>query len=346
MEAFNTMNPRINITVSVLRNPKSLKEYDEAGALQTDLARMYTAGASYSIYPLDSNGRMKKPNNVANSVSWNKGNSEFKNENRAQVFYRGELYYYDKVANTFHESQSSPAITDAALLEELKYNMRIMNLTPTEQTPTTNIFVLNAGEHPEVVQVNRNSYKIKKLSEEEAKDYLAELKAKEEAKKRAEAAKEEVKKQIEEAPALDLGLEFDINPDTGEAEVSEQQETKPEQKEKIEVEEEPSAEEQRSRETYENRSVENSSKYKATSATQTFKQLSKNKKYKARVLDIVSKIPNSPLKFGDKGKILAGTTEEITEFLRGLNMEVDAIGTSETDIEAWIQTLENCRQII
>ena len=95
-----------------------------------------------------------------------------------------------------------------------------------------------------------------------------------------------------------------FNPDTGEAEISERQETKPEQKEKIEVEEEPPAEEQRSRETYENRSVENSSRYKATSATQTFKQLSKNKKYKARVLDIVSKITNFPLKYGDKGKIL------------------------------------------
>jgi hypothetical protein len=44
MEAFVDMNPRVNITASVLQSPVMLQQYDEAGALQTDIARLVTGG--------------------------------------------------------------------------------------------------------------------------------------------------------------------------------------------------------------------------------------------------------------------------------------------------------------
>ena len=122
----------------------------------------------------------------------------------------------------------------------------------------------------------------------------------------------------------------------------EEQEAQPEKKEEIEVEEEPPAEEHRSRETYADKSVESSAEYKATSSTQTFKQLSKNKKYKSAVFEAISKMPDSPVKFNEKGKLAPVTTEEIENYLKSMKIPIDAIGTSDTDIQAWLHTLE-CR---
>ena len=108
------------------------------------------------------------------------------------------------------------------------------------------------------------------------------------------------------------------------------------------MEEEPPAEEHRSRETYADKSVESSAEYKATSSTQTFKQLSKNKKYKSAVFEAISKMPDSPVKFNEKGKLAPVTTEEIENYLKSMKIPIDAIGTSDTDIQAWLHTLE-CR---
>jgi hypothetical protein len=35
--------------------------------------------------------------------------------------------------------------------------------------------------------------------------------------------------------------------------------------------------------------------------------------------------------------------DELEKFLRSKNVEVDAIGTSETDIKVWLDTIEHCR---
>ena len=341
MEAFREMNPRINITAAVLRNPTTLKEYDEAGALQTDLGRLYTGGSAYSIYPVDMQGNMIVPADVENSVTWTKGNSEYRDSNRAQVAYQGKYYYFDKINNTFHEAQGSPAITDAALLEELKYNMQVMNLAPTEQTTDTNIYVLKEGEHPEIVKENRNSHKIEKMSEEEAKNYLTELEKKKAIEERAKAAEEENEKELDrsvERPALDLGIDYGINPETGELDVN-QQETQEEEKKEVE---EDSAVKHKDRDYYADKSIDESSQYKPTSAVQTFKQLSKNKKYKARLLERISKMEGSPIKFSENGKINAVKSEAIEEYLKNKGVPLNNIGTSEADIEAWIHTYLIC----
>ena len=341
IEAFREMNPRINITAAVLRNPTTLKEYDEAGALQTDLGRLYTGGSAYSIYPVDMQGNMIVPADVENSVTWTKGNSEYRDSNRAQVAYQGKYYYFDKINNTFHEAQGSPAITDAALLEELKYNMQVMNLAPTEQTTDTNIYVLKEGEHPEIVKENRNSHKIEKMSEEEAKNYLTELEKKKAAEERAKAAEEENEKELDrsvERPALDLGIDYGINPETGELDVN-QQETQEEEKKEVE---EDSSVEHRDRDYYADKSIDESSQYKPTSTVQTFKQLSKNKKYKSRLLELISKMEGSPVKFDSKGKVNAVKPEAIEEYLKNKGVPLNNIGTSEADIEAWIHTYLIC----
>ena len=336
MRSIYEMNPHINITKSVLHSPKTLKMYDEAGVLQTDLARMYAAGASYSIYPVDAQGRMMKTENAPNAVTWSKGRSEFRDGNRALVYYQGHNYYYDSLSNTFHESQNSPAIQDAELLEQLKLNMQVMNLSPTEDRDGTKIYILKEGEHPEIVRENKNSHRITKMTEQEAKEYLAERERQKEEKKRDDAIAKANKEREEERAKYVINEEGEITVE------QEEQEAQPEKKEEIEVEEEPPAEEHRSRETYADKSVESSAEYKATSSTQTFKQLSKNKKYKSAVFEAISKMPDSPVKFNEKGKLAPVTTEEIENYLKSMKIPIDAIGTSDTDIQAWLHTLE-CR---
>ena len=336
MRSIYEMNPHINITKSVLHSPKTLKMYDEAGVLQTDLARMYAAGASYSIYPVDAQGRMMKTENAPNAVTWSRGRSEFRDGNRALVYYQGHNYYYDSLNNTFHESQNSPAIQDADLLEQLKLNMQVMNLSPTEDRDGTKIYILKEGEHPEIVRENKNSHRITKMTEQEAKEYLAERERQKEEKKRDDAIAKANKEREEGRAKYVINEEGEITVE------QEEQEAQPEKKEEIKVEEEPPAEEHRSRETYADKSVESSAEYKATSSTQTFKQLSKNKKYKSAVFEAISKMPDSPVKFNEKGKLAPVTTEEIENYLKSMKIPIDAIGTSDTDIQAWLHTLE-CR---
>lgn len=336
MRSIYEMNPHINITKSVLHSPKTLKMYDEAGVLQTDLARMYAAGASYSIYPVDAQGRMMKTENAPNAVTWSRGRSEFRDGNRALVYYQGHNYYYDSLNNTFHESQNSPAIQDAELLEQLKLNMQVMNLSPTEDRDGTKIYILKEGEHPEIVRENKNSHRITKMTEQEAKEYLAERERQKEEKKRDDAIAKANKEREEGRAKYVINEEGEITVE------QEEQEAQPAKKEEIEVEEEPPAEEHRSRETYADKSVESSAEYKATSSTQTFKQLSKNKKYKSVVFEAISKMPDSPVKFNEKGKLAPVTTEEIENYLKSMKIPIDAIGTSDTDIQAWLHTLE-CR---
>ena len=61
--------------------------------------------------------------------------------------------------------------------------------------------------------------------------------------------------------------------------------------------------------------------------------LVKSKAYRVRVITTIkNKWPQAPTKI-----------TELEQFLRDKNIEVDAIGTSEADVQAWIKTLEDCR---
>ena len=161
------------------------------------------------------------------------------------------------------------------------------------------------------------------------------------AEERAKAAEEENEKELDrsvERPALDLGIDYGINPETGELDVN-QQETQEEEKKEVEKD---SAVKHKDREYYADKSIDESSQYKPTSAVQTFKQLSKNKKYKARLLELISKMEGSPVKFDSKGKVNAVKPEAIEEYLKNKGVLLNNIGTSEADIEAWIHTYLIC----
>lgn len=332
MQNIQDMNPRINITASVLRDIPTFMEYDEAGALMTDAALFGTVGSSYSIYGLDGDGKMIKPETPTNDIPKSSNNSDFKNGDKSQVIFKHQ--YYREANGVF--SLNGGIITDEATLKQLRYNKMILDnqLSPSMTKGVWNYFILSEGENPKAIKVNRNTKEVKESSEEQARELIEKINEKE-AKKLREQKAQEVIKEVGEAENVDLGEDaLSVDPNTGELIQADTQSTSLITEESADEKKvSPTSEKTSNKDDYTHTSSEllNSDEHKA--ATQKFSDLIKDKKYMLRVMKLVRN------KWKDAPKKIA----ELEKFLRDKNVEVDAIGTSENDVEAWIRTIEDCR---
>ena len=354
IEAIQEMNPRVNVTAKVLSNISLLKEYDEAGALRTDAAIFGTAGSSYSIYGLNSRGEMLKPSDPASIVPDSAGKSDFKNGDRSQVVFNHEYYVLEN--DKFY--LNGKEVTDSKIIKQLQYNKRIIDgqLVPIVDKGVWDYYALSTGENPEVIKVDRNTKKVKELSKEEAKGIIEEVAKKKEAEMREEEAKKKNEALIKESKGkeenVDLGLDdtnLKIDPETGEMiqEEPSSSDTTP----SVPVEESSSTipspdstktepgedhktkEEAGERSSIRHKSLEGNPGEHNTGATQKFTDLLRNKTYTKRIITLVrSKWKDAPTK-----------PSEMATFLKSKNVEVDNIGTTKEDIEAWIKTIEDCR---
>ena len=355
IEAIQEMNPRVNVTAKVLSNISLLKEYDEAGALRTDAAIFGTAGSSYSIYGLNSHGEMLKPSDSASVVPDSAGRSDFKNGDRSQVVFNHEYYVLEN--DKFY--LNGKEVTDSKIIKQLQYNKRIIDgqLVPIVDKGVWDYYALSTGENPEVIKVDRNTKKVKELSKEEAKGIIEEVAKKKEAEIREEEAKKKNETLIKESKGkeenVDLGLDdtnLKIDPETGEMiqEEPSSSDTTP----SVPVEEDSSSttpstdstktepgedhktkEEAGERSSIRHKSLEGNPGEHNTGATQKFTDLLRNKTYTKRIITLVrSKWKDAPTK-----------PSEMATFLKSKNVEVDNIGTTKEDIEAWIKTIEDCR---
>ena len=215
MKAMEDMNPRVNITAKVLQSPELLKEYDEAGALMTDIAMFGTAGSSYSIYGLDGEGNMLKPKQTVNETPKAIKNSDFKNENKSQVIYKHQ-YYTRREDDGMYYFNGEP-ITDEKLIRQLDYNKMIIDnqLSPIKNEGVWEYFILKEGEHPEAIKVNRNTKEVKNVSEEKATEIIKEIKEKEAKKQREAEAQKQLKIINTEDVEIDL-MDLVMDPETGE----------------------------------------------------------------------------------------------------------------------------------
>lgn len=334
LQAVSDMNPRVNITVSVLQSPTMLEQYDEAGALTTDIAKLATAGASYEIYPVDAEGNMIVPEVPVNDTSNTTVKDDFRNEGRPQVVYNHQFYVYDKAEGKYY--LNGIPISDNNLIQQLDYNRRLidMKISPVEQTVTSATYILSEGDNPEVVIVNRNSKKITIMDTEGARDFISDLREKEAAEERRKAAEEAMKK-------LALESAEDVNLDFGEEgnpwDVSEEQETQQEEKEEIEEkeekkEEEVPAEQPKSETDKLRKSAAELGGSAPSGTTQTFDTLAKSKKHRKSVMQLIkTKWPEHPKKM-----------DKLVKFLREKGIEVDAIGTADADVKTWLDTVNDC----
>lgn len=332
MQNIQDMNPRINITASILRDVPALMEYDEAGALMTDAALFGTVGSSYSIYGLDGDGKMIKPESPTNDIPRSDNNSDFKNGDKSQVIFKHQ--YYREVNGVF--SLNGEIVTEEATLKQLRYNKMILDnqLSPSMTKGVWDYFILSGGENPRAIKVNRNTKEVKESSEEQARELIEKINE-EESKKLREQKAQKVIKEVGKAEEVDLGEDtLSVDPNTGEIVQADTQSTSPITEESTdEKKTSPTIEKTSNKDDYTHTSSEslNSDEHKA--ATQKFSDLIKDKKYMLRVMKLVrNKWKDAPKKIAD-----------LEKFLRDKNVEVDTIGTSENDVEAWIRTIEDCR---
>lgn len=333
MKAMEDMNPRINITARVLQSQELLKEYNEAGALMTDAAIFGTAGSSYSIYGLDGEGNMLKPEQPGNEASKTTVNSDFKNENKSQVIYKHQYYTY-RVDDGMYYLNGEP-ITDEKMIRQLEYNKMIVDnqLTSIKSEGVWEYFILKEGEHPEAIKVNRNTKEVKEVSEKKAKEIISKIEE-EKAKKQRDA---EAQKQLKIINSEDVNitgnsdntnLVMDLN--TGEMVVDNTVDETPVPKEENKNE---NKKEEVKKESKSEKNTKKTESSNNTTSTQTFAELIGNKKHRMSIIKLVK----------GKWKDAPVVPAQLEKFLRDKDVEVDSIGTSEKDIDAWMKTIEDCR---
>lgn len=335
MKAIEDMNPRVNITARVLQSQKLLKEYDEAGALMTDIAMFGTAGSSYSIYGLDGEGNMLKPKQIVNETPKAVKNSDFKNKNKSQVIYKYQ-YYTRREDDGMYYLNREP-VTDERMIKQLDYNKMIIDnqLSPIKSEGVWEYFILKEGEHPEAIKVNRNTKVVKEVSEDTIKEIIQKIEE-ETAKKQRET---EAQKQLKTLSLHDVEMdltgdsettEFMIDPETGEMvavnTVNETSTTKEEKKAEEKTEEV-------KKESEKNKEDKRIPITKDASSTQTFAELYGKKIYRMSILKLIK----------GKWKEAPSVPAQLEKFLRDKDVEVDSIGTSKDDIDAWMKTIEDCR---
>lgn len=333
MKAMEDMNPRVNVTARVLQSQELLKEYDEAGALMTDAAMFGTAGSSYSIYGLDGEGNMLKPEQPVNEASKTNVNSDFKNENKSQVIYKHQYYTY-RVDDGMYYLNGEP-ITDEKMIKQLEYNKMIIDnqLSPIKSEGVWEYFILKEGEHPEAIKVNRNTKEVKEVSEEKTKEIISKIEE-EKAKKQREA---EAQKQLKIINSEDVDIignsdntNLVMDPNTGEMIVENTVNEIPVPKEENKNENKKEEVKKESKSEKNNKKTESSNN---TTSTQTFAELIGNKKHRMSIIKLVK----------GKWKDAPVAPAKLEKFLKDRNVEVDSIGTSEKDIDAWMKTIEDCR---
>lgn len=132
INAIFELNPRVNITLSTLSDPVQLKMYAEAGALNTDIAKLGTSNASYTVYSMDANGNPIKTKPIENRDPSTEANSDLNKadyKKKHSVYYRGSQY---REKNGKWYNTNWKEVTDPILLSQIKWTsyIRVNDLTP------------------------------------------------------------------------------------------------------------------------------------------------------------------------------------------------------------------------
>ena len=132
INAIFELNPRINITLSTLSDSIQLKMYAEAGALNTDIAKLGTSNASYTVYSMDANGNPIKTVPIENKAPNSDTNSDLDKadyKKKHSVYYKG-VQYREKNGKWYDTNWKE--ITDPVLLSGVKWTsyIRANDLTP------------------------------------------------------------------------------------------------------------------------------------------------------------------------------------------------------------------------
>lgn len=211
--AVRDWDPRINITPRVLDNIETIKKFDEIGALSVDVAKLGLSGVEYSVYAINDNGEMIKPENPAWTAPVTTYDGDYANEHKRDVYYTdGTKYQYDIDSGEY--SLEGKKVENEALIAELDYARRIVDggRMPAKKAGRWSYYILDSGDKVEVVRQDTGTNKVKKLSDEQAAKIIKEV----EEKRAAEARDEENKKKLGEGQEKGTKLEDLISGNVGE----------------------------------------------------------------------------------------------------------------------------------
>lgn len=195
---------RVNVTTSALSSREMLEMYDEAGALNTDIAKLGTSNADFSVFPMDANGEpiiseVQKP-------TQSKVNSDLDRAQRKQnseVLY-GTTYRKSGDGVWYKEGDMSQPVTDTRLIEQLNYRnlIRVQDLKPSKITGQDEIFIINSDTNNPLAVIRGKNGSIRVMTKEGALRMINEVNA--EAAKRAkeERLKQEIEREISEEKSL------------------------------------------------------------------------------------------------------------------------------------------------
>ena len=132
INAIFELNPRVNITLSTLSDPVQLRMYAEAGALNTDIAKLGTSNASYTVYSMDANGNPIKTKPIESGTPNLDANSDLDKadyKKKHSIYYRG-IQYREKSGKWYDTNWKE--ITNPTLLSQIKWAsyIRANDLTP------------------------------------------------------------------------------------------------------------------------------------------------------------------------------------------------------------------------
>lgn len=165
INAIFELNPRINITLSTLSDPVQLRMYAEAGALNTDIAKLGTSNASYTVYSMDANGnpiKTKPIENKAPNLDTNSDLDKADYKKKHSVYHRG-IQYREKNGKWYGTNWKE--ITDPTLLNQIKWAsyIRANDLTPnligndTYENKNNKYYIINSDNtNAKVIKVFEN----------------------------------------------------------------------------------------------------------------------------------------------------------------------------------------------
>lgn len=324
--AFNEMNPRVNITMFNTRTEKSLKELSEAGALNINLAQLALAGASYSVYGVNLDGTLDKP---SDANTQNKTSKPYVNNQRVIIYdTTGEgdteqfVYNTDTGIYTYNGEPLTEA-RDGRLIEQLDYNRKKIDgsIKFIVRKHSDEYYLVSEGDNPLVVRINDNTHHVSKLSPEESQDIIDKF-YKENLDKNREQTADDILETYKEG-------ESPIAPEEAITELMEEYE-----REELESASSEGNTQENSQTAIKEYYYHASRLFDEGAYSISFKDLCRTNKEFFSTLKEIGK---------EKWEDFPHKVAQMEQYIRDKNMDVDHIPNSEEGLEAFLDTIRNCR---
>lgn len=205
--AISELNPRINITVSTLKNPSMMEMYDDAGVLTTDLAILGTRNGSYSTYAVDTETGKPIIDDESFVSNYNTDIKNSVNSKTRRIAYDGKQY--SKVDEIWRDDNDI-VITDAELILKLEYREFLKDKTPDYSDKGFNYYIIDDSSSESIVVEEGTKGNLNILNKEESANRIDIINKAKEAEAQRKAAAEFVDLETSENNVKEENTEINV----------------------------------------------------------------------------------------------------------------------------------------